>query len=472
MLYLLGLVVLFTTLFCETAARRQWLPYWVSRKILHFVAVGSCALAAVSIERNTLLPIVAAALLLLSWLVWRGKLMRDETGRPAWGILWFSLAFLVLLLGIYDTYQVAFAMSVLAVCDPAATVAGKLSGWGGYNLSGDPKTLAGSLGFVAAFLFLTILFPSIDEFFWMLLPAIAIYLATWEGLGSRGLDNLFLPLAASFIYPYLNDPTSATSAFVYLPLLSVGFGWWAVRRGSLTVGGAVATGVLATTVTVAAGILWLLPLLVFFGSSVLIGKLFPSRSSATDEKHRQPRDAVQVAANGLVYLIVAVYWQPNGGVFYSYMSPWREMLLVAAAVATADTWASELGQYFRQPTYDLLRWRRVPVGLSGGVSVAGSFAAVVGAALISGLGFLLVEWYAGKSFLFVTLCGFAGMLVDSLLGSALQARYRSTDGALSDTVFPGSTLVHGYRWMSNDLVNLLAIGLMVFFSELWFVAFG
>jgi uncharacterized membrane protein len=65
---------------------------------------------------------------------------------------------------------------------------------------------------------------------------------------------------------------------------------------------------------------------------------------------------------------------------------------------------------------------------------------------------------------FASVCvfGFLGMLLDSLLGAGLQARYRDpSTGVLSDVRPVGGELASGYRFITNDAVNLLAIALTV-----------
>ena len=56
--------------------------------------------------------------------------------------------------------------------------------------------------------------------------------------------------------------------------------------------------------------------------------------------------------------------------------------------------------------------------------------------------------------------GFLGMLLDSLLGATLQARY-SNEETGNFTDIPTNILHSGYRWMSNDAVNLLSNVLIV-----------
>ena len=238
-------------------------------------------------------------------------------------------------------------------------------------------------------------------------------------------------------------------------VLGVGFAAFTVRRGSLSVGGALAAMLLGGAVLYTRGGWWLLPLFVFFLSSTLIGKLLPVSSVASDAKDKQTRDAVQVLCNGAVYGAVAVAGGPP------------LLLLSALAVATSDTWASEIGRYFRNPTYDIIGTERIPPGVSGGISFSGTIGGIAGAAVIALLGFWLVRGFVFDDYLLVTTFGTIGMLVDSVLGSVLQARYRSAEGQLRDTPGAGSRRVSGYTWMTNDLVNFLSITLTTAATWLW-----
>ncbi|MEM9261552.1 MAG: DUF92 domain-containing protein, partial [Bacteroidota bacterium] len=237
-------------------------------------------------------------------------------------------------------------------------------------------------------------------------------------------------------------------------------------RRSLTGGGIVTAGLLALVVMVGSrGVEWLLPLVLFFGSSVLVGKLFPGATKGGDEKHKQPRNATQVLANGAVYGFLAVFCWPQDGVIYVMMPLTEKWLLIAAAIATADTWSSEVGQHYRSKTYNLLTWRVVPPGLSGGISLPGTLAGLAGAAFIELSCFWLVPYYLWEDVGTITLFGFAGMLLDSLLGALLQAKYEDPEtGAITDASGPDKKLVAGFRWMTNDLVNFLAILLGVWLA--------
>lgn len=489
MLLPLALIVLLTTLFTELAARRKWLPYWLTRKILHIIAVGACAVASLQVERSLLIWIVAGAEVLLLILILTNQLMREESGRKAWGIVWFPLAFLVLLLGPAPRPVIAFSMWALALCDPAATIAGKLFAAKTYNLTGDEKSLVGNLAFAASFLLLALLFFLPVQFSatpddpydyysvvqligWPGILGMAVILTAGEALGSKGLDNLIIPLLAAWLWLGVDADQYA----LLLPLIFGGglFSWWMVGRRSLTAGGALTASILGIVVVIGShSFFWLLPLFLFLLSSSLIGKLFPVSTAAGDAKQKLPRDATQVLANGAVYgFLGARFIQPCDSCLYYYHFPWEHLLILVAAMATADTWSSEIGQYFKRPTYDLIKWRKVPPGLSGGISLPGTLAGLAGSAFITGTCCWLLSYTNIEELLWLTFGGFFGMLLDSVLGSLFQAKYRDPKtGALSDTPSPNTELASGFSWVTNDLVNFAAILIGVWLFEYIIISF-
>ena len=103
-------------------------------------------------------------------------------------------------------------------------------------------------------------------------------------------------------------------------------------------------------------------------------------------------------------------------------------LAAAAAFATAlmDTVGTEVGQAVRTPTVLLPDFRRVPPGTDGAVSIAGTLAGLLAAALLGVLGAAL-GLYASSRVPVVVAAAFAGTVVESLLGRD-GAPWRVTNG--------------------------------------------
>jgi uncharacterized membrane protein len=132
------------------------------------------------------------------------------------------------------------------------------------------------------------------------------------------------------------------------------------------------------------------------------------------------------------------------------------------AAAAADTWATSLGGLSRRPTRRLLFGPAVPAGTSGGMTVAGTLGALVGAALVAGVGAAAGNIPALAPV--ATLVGFAGMAADSVLGAVWQGRFHcpACDAASEWRVHRcGARTVRkgGVSWLDNDGVNLAATSL-------------
>ena len=131
---------------------------------------------------------------------------------------------------------------------------------------------------------------------------------------------------------------------------------------------------------------------------------------------RRGRRASQIAANlGVAGLCAATGFYPG--------------VLAALAEATADTLSSEIGQALGGPTWLLTSLERVAPGTDGGISLRGTVAGLIGAALVTLAG---SPWLPSpRAAVLVFAAAVAGLLADSLLGATLERR----------------------GWLGNDLVN-------------------
>jgi uncharacterized protein (TIGR00297 family) len=236
--------------------------------------------------------------------------------------------------------------------------------------------------------------------------------------------------------------------------LAVAIAIVARRARSLSPSGAVAAAAVGA-VAVAAGWDWGVLLITYFASSSALsrhGRIEKERRTVAIVAKGGERDAVQVAANGLVFALAALG-------FLTTANPcWLAVGAGSLAASAADSWATEIGTLYGSSPRSILTWRVVPAGTSGGVSTIGSLAAV-GGALFVALVTALIGWRSAATAAFAG--GVAGAIADSLLGATLQRRrwcpacQRETERTTHDCGTP-TTPRGGLAWLDNDMVNLLS----------------
>jgi uncharacterized protein (TIGR00297 family) len=192
---------------------------------------------------------------------------------------------------------------------------------------------------------------------------------------------------------------------------------------------------------------------VFFVSSSIVSRVAGAPAGSDAKGNR--RDHWQVIANGAPAALSALL-----GIEHPLLGLWA--VAGSLAAAAADTWATALGAWSPTAPRLLLGGRRVEPGASGGVTWLGSLGGAAGAFLVSATGAL--GGGGGRLLAVGTLIGFAGMLVDSILGSMWQGRFFCPGCAEpsewrihrcgAPTVWRG-----GVAWLNNDVVNLAATAL-------------
>jgi uncharacterized protein (TIGR00297 family) len=226
----------------------------------------------------------------------------------------------------------------------------------------------------------------------------------------------------------------------------------ALRAHALTGGGALAAFVVGTITYGVGTWAFTVVLLAFFIPSVLLSRLGRARKRALVDVGKQgPRDAAQVLANGGVATLCALAYGLHPEPSWSYA------FVGAYAAATADTWATEIGTLARGKPRSILTFRPIEPGLSGGITLWGTLAALAGSVWTVTIAVAAL----GVGGVPIVIAGFVGATADSVLGATLQElrrcpaceRFCETDPHACGTP---SHRVRGLSWMTNDLVNALA----------------
>ena len=443
---LAGVAILFVTLFIEFAIRKGWLAFFLGRKLLHVFAIGSTAWTIDQGLETYLLGTVLVALgLFLMVVLFKFKWwLQQET---SYGIALFPIALGGLLMFGVAPYYVATAAWILAVSDASAGWIGRRWGHPKYIFLSETKSYQGALAFfVTALVCLAIRFPELHLGWWILLACLPTLteLFSW-----RGSDNFFLPIfTVGWIQlvlktPYLNNPILVVCAVFFLAVL----GWLVIHKKWLDQTGFWAAVWLAAILWMSGG--WKAmsaPIfLLVFGS--VAGRLF--RASHASEK----RTAEQVFSNGWVGVVLYMLYGLTD------QSHWQLLAWCSFAISICDTISSEVGTAIRGKTFNIVNFRVMQPGLSGGISVAGTTGGLVALLLLVAYLYFILP-VTPIQLLWVIGTGMAGMLVDSILGSKLQALWKEGDQWSEITqAQSGAQLVKGLAWLDNHWVNFLSNGI-------------
>lgn len=248
-------------------------------------------------------------------------------------------------------------------------------------------------------------------------------------------------------------------------LFATTIAYGAFKAHSLNKSGAFAATFIGTIIFGIGGWQWTIVLLTFFITSSALSRMFKKRKQGLNEKYSKgdTRDAGQVFGNGglatAFVLVNALYPESNIG--------WIGFAASLAAV-NADTWATELGVLNPTPPRMITKpATRVEKGTSGGISLFGTLASLLGAFVIA----LVMAVCTGQWFLlpYITIAGLAGSLFDSLLGATVQAMYfcptdnKETERHPLHTCGTETVHIRGWKSLTNDWVNFAcgAFGVLV-----------
>ena len=384
---------------------------------------------------------------------WRAA--EHERGYPL-GILLYPLSVLALILVFREElWKAAGVWGVLALGDGMASIVGQAIG--GPRLPWNERK--GWAGTLAMFVFgatgcAGLIAWTRGSGLDMPLLALALVVAAacaWvESLPTTLDDNLTVPLVGAIAIALAAHadiaqlaPGTARLALIGLAVNAViGLGAYAAR--SIDVPGALSAVAIGTVIVAGLGLAAFALMIAFFvlGTTVTkIGYRIKAARGIAQEKGGR-RGWRNAWANGGVPALLAAF----GAVAPEPLRP-AFLLAYAASVATAaaDTCSSEIGKAYGRRTFLITTLQPVPPGTEGAISLEGTLGAVLGAAVVGGLGAALglYSWIAA---VLVVAAGVLGSLAESVVGTVAEKR----------------------GWMGNDLLNAfntavgaaIAVGLM------------
>ena len=443
-----ALAILLVTIVIELSIRKNWLEYFLGRKLLHVFAIGTTAWM---IDRDvdsymlgmTLVTIGVLLMIVLFKFKWW---LQQES---SYGIALFPISLGGLLLLGASAQMVATAAWVLAVSDASAGWVGRKWGSPKYIFLSETKSYQGAIAFfVTALICMGIRFPDLHMGWWILfafLPTIT-ELFSW-----RGSDNLFLPIfTVAWIQLLMRTPHLGSWIWIgVVAVFLIFLAWFVMQKKWLDQTGWWAALWIAVVLWMSGG--WqalFAPVFLLVAGSVA-GRLFHAKHSS------EKRTAQQVFSNGWIGVVLYMLY----GLTDQFH--WQVLAWCSFAISICDTISSEVGTAVRGKTYNILNFRAMQPGLSGGISFAGTAAGFI-ALLILAASLYFILPVTNIQLLWVVATGVIGMLVDSLIGSKWQALWKQGDNwSEISGVNPNAQLVKGFAWLDNHWVNFLSNGITI-----------
>jgi uncharacterized protein (TIGR00297 family) len=262
-----------------------------------------------------------------------------------------------------------------------------------------------------------------------------------DRLQSRLLVGMVVPVLVALVVLAVSDRNGVSGQYLLAVIgISGIFALLAYLTKSATVAAAACGALMCLQLTLTVwdqpstlGHSLLPPLALLFVVTSLATRFRRARKEASGiAEARSGRRASQAVAN----LGVAALYGAFSHVRHTHVS-WFCYLgaLSALAEATADTLSSEIGQGIAGSAFLITNLRRVPAGTDGAISLAGTFAGILGAAAVILAGLPRPFWsITPLIFTAVFLAALAGLFFDSLLGATLERR----------------------GWLGNDRVNFFS----------------
>jgi len=443
-LYLCAAVlILLTTILVKISIDKYNLHRETGRKILHLVAVMTCAYVVYHApSRLELAVIFFVSSIALFIVAYQNVLLPSP--RKSYGIALFPLSFALLLISPYTTQNIIFGIITLGISDALAGISGEYFAKKKHLFLYEQKSWLGFTTFYISTLGIGYFFVG----FTPVLFIIALVPALSELFSYRGSDNLTVPIVSTFWISILSSTPITVNHwlpfFCMLIILAVTY-----YKKWLSMTGTTAAILLATSIIFSVTFIFLLPITIFFIVGSLTSKLHPKSKDASG------RNAFQVFANGLIAVLCLIAYEITKNEVFILAS------FASVAVSFADTISSDIGIYFKHKTYDITTMRPIKVGLSGGISLVGTLAGLVGSIIFAFLvGYLFNLEY--KESITIAIAGTLGMIIDSILGSLWQSKYKENDD-ITEEKTSTNQLIHGCSWLNNDGVNILANAIVVLF---------
>ncbi len=164
--------------------------------------------------------------------------------------------------------------------------------------------------------------------------------------------------------------------------------------------------------------LGILVLTLFFGLGTFVShwKIEQKRKISVEQENKGKRTIVNAVSNGGFAGLCGFL----GWFLPEYQLLFELMMVTSIATAISDTFSSELGNVYGRRYINILTLETDIRGKDGAISLEGTIAGLVGAAIVAIVFVLFRGNYVAASL--IVFCGMLGNFTDSILGATLQQK--------------------------------------------------
>jgi uncharacterized protein (TIGR00297 family) len=416
----------------------------IIRKLIHLSTGLLIFMLTFFLPREILLwLIIAGSVFSFLTFNYRKFQLLHKTTDASLGTLFYPLGILSSYLILYNMPVLYFQTSllVLTISDTVANFIGQINkGNGMVVILHDKKSMHGIMGYLFSTLIIFYIFLPTRLTGDVLFMAVLIFLAVvFEVASWRGSDNFSIPVGLSIVFKVSQTQQPDYLFFLGVLLFMAVGSFFLYKWRFLTRYASFSAWLLGVYLLGLMGWKWFVPVVLFFLTSVALTKIH----SGIKKKKRESngRNAWQVTANILWAVISSALFLVTQNELFVYF------FIAFVAAVTADTWASETGPLFHKRSLSLSDFRMYDSGVTGGVSLAGTLAALAGAVFISSVSWLLFFGNPNLSMIAVlSAAAFLACFADTLLGAFVENNLLKMPFFNQNQTYESLT--------PNDLVNL------------------
>jgi dolichol kinase len=184
----------------------------LSRKFLHIMVGNILFILPLFTSREVITFLAAAPFILLTFLISPYSPLKIKNKISAsghgFGLVYYAISWTILAFFFYNQpWIIAVGIAAMSYGDGMAALIGERFGKHKFNISGDTKSLEGSLAMFLVLilsLFVVLIYYNNLPTSYLVIVAVALVATVFEGITPKGLDNLSACFSAVVTYLILN----------------------------------------------------------------------------------------------------------------------------------------------------------------------------------------------------------------------------------------------------------------------------